>query len=245
MTVDVVDSGEEDVRLFPFSADDIGVEGGGEAADLAVGNVSRSTLLTLSSSRLFRLTGVEDLDGVCPSLPCSLLSRSLLLRLLLRSVAGVAADDDDAIDLVDLFFFVLLFVEDPGLVVRVILSFFFFMLLFFEPRSLLDLSSLLADEAAAVVGRGGRLMVTMRAPVLLDRRDDVFDTTLATSEGVQCVDERHMSASSLLLLVALAEVAEADDRPPPRRKKGIAEGATAESRKSVFRSRQMKALGTH
>ena len=154
-----------------------------------------------------------------------------MLRLLLRSVAGVAADDDGAIDLldlllVDLSFFELLFVEDPGLVVRVILSFFFFfLLLFFEPGSLLDLSSLLADEAAAVVGRGGRLMVTMRAPVLLDRRDDVFDTTLATSEGVQCVDERHMSASSLPLLVALAEVAEADDRPPPRRKKGIVEGA--------------------
>ena len=173
-----------------------------------------------------------------------------MLRLLLRSVAGVAADDDGAIDLldlllVDLSFFELLFVEDPGLVVRVILSFFFFfLLLFFEPGSLLDLSSLLADEEAAVLGRGGRLMVNMRAPVLLDRRDDVFDTTLATSEGVQCVDERHMSASSLLL-VALAEVAEADDRLPPRRKKGIAEGAAAESRKSVFRSRQMKTLGVH
>ena len=64
-------------------------------------------------------------------------------------------------------------------------------------------------------------MVIMRAPVLLDRRDDVFDTTLVTSEGVQCVDERHTSASSSLLIVALAEVAEADDRPPPRRKKGI------------------------
>ena len=42
MTVEVVDSGEEDVRLFPLSA--IGVEGDGEAADLAVDNVSRSTL---------------------------------------------------------------------------------------------------------------------------------------------------------------------------------------------------------
>ena len=49
-------------------------------------------------------------------------------------------------------------------------------------------------------------MVTMRAPVLLDRCDDVFDTTLATSEGVQCVDERHTPSASpsLLLLVALA-----------------------------------------
>ena len=44
MTVEVVDSGEEDVRLFPLSADGIWVEGIGEAADLAVGNVSRSTL---------------------------------------------------------------------------------------------------------------------------------------------------------------------------------------------------------
>ena len=44
MTVEVVDSGEEGVRLFPLSADGIWVEGIGEAADLAVGNVSRSTL---------------------------------------------------------------------------------------------------------------------------------------------------------------------------------------------------------
>ena len=81
-------------------------------------------------------------------------------------------------------------------------------------------------------------MVTMRAlppalpagqppPLPPDRRDDVLDTALATSEGVQCLDERHMwSASSFLLLLA-AEVAEADDRlPPPRtaeraRKRGI------------------------
>ena len=44
MTVKVIDSGEEDVRLFTLSADGIGVEGDGEAADLAVGKVSRSTL---------------------------------------------------------------------------------------------------------------------------------------------------------------------------------------------------------
>ena len=80
-------------------------------------------------------------------------------------------------------------------------------------------------------------MVTMRAlppalpagpppPLPPDRRDDVMDTALATSEGAQCLDERHVSASSFLLLLA-AEVAEADDRlPPPRtaeraRKRGI------------------------
>lgn len=43
MTVEVVDSGEEDVGLFPVLADDVGVEGGGEEADLAVGKVSCST----------------------------------------------------------------------------------------------------------------------------------------------------------------------------------------------------------
>lgn len=42
MTVEVVDSGDEDVRLFPVLADDVGVEGG-EEADLAVGKVSCST----------------------------------------------------------------------------------------------------------------------------------------------------------------------------------------------------------
>ena len=227
MTVEVVvDSGEEDVRGLPvLVADDVGVEGGGEEADLAAGGASRSTLWTLLSSRLFRLTGVDDLDGVCPSWTCSLPSRSLLVRLLLRSVAGVAAtNDEDAAALLDLpwFFFLFFAVEDPGLVVRVILS-FFFLLFAFWLGSLVDLSSLLADETTVVAGRGGRLMVTMRAPVRLDRRDDVLDTALATSEDAQCVDERHvLLASSLLPALALAaEVAEADDRPPPRRKKGI------------------------
>ena len=165
------------------------------------------------SSRLFRLTGVDDLDGVCPSLTCSF--PSLLVRLLLRSVAVSAADDDDAVDLsdlllADLLFFVLLFAaEGPGLVDRVILSFFFFFLL-----SFFGLGSL-----AHVIGRGGRLMVTTRAPLLpallLDRRDDAFDATLldttllVTSEGVrECVDESHMSAS-------------ADDRLLKRGKRGI------------------------
>ena len=125
------------------------------------------------SSRLFRLTGVDDLDGVCPSLTCSF--PSLLVRLLLRSVAVSAADDDDAVDLsdlllADLLFFVLLFAaEGPGLVDRVILSFFFFFLL-----SFFGLGSL-----AHVIGRGGRLMVTTRAPLLpallLDRRDDALN----------------------------------------------------------------------
>ena len=159
----------------------------------------------LSSRLLFRVTGVDDLDDACPFLPCSLLS--LLVRLLLRSVETV---EDDTSDLLDLLFFVLLFfAEDPGLVDRVILSFFFFFLL-----SFFGLGSL-----AHVVGRGGRLMVTTRAPLLpallLDRRDDVLDATLldttllATSEGVrECVDESHMSAS-------------ADDRLPPRRKSFI------------------------
>ena len=130
MTVEVVDSGEEDGRGLPVLADDtVGVEGNGRAVALGVDICS--TFCTLSSSHLFRLTGVDDLDGVCPSWPCSLPSRSLLVRLLLRSAAGVAADDDDAIDLLDLFFFELLFVDDPGFVVRVILSFFFFCLFFF------------------------------------------------------------------------------------------------------------------
>ena len=70
-----------------------------------------------------------------------------------------------------------------------------------------------------MIGRGGRLMVTTRAPLLppllLDRRDDAFDATLldttllATSEGVrECVAESHMSAS-------------ADDRLLKRGKRGI------------------------
>ena len=132
-------------------------------------------------------------------------------------------DEGDALLLLcdaDLFV-VLLCVEDPGLVVRVILSFFFF----FWLVSLFDFPSRPPAEAAAV-GRGGRLMVTMRAlPLPLDRRDGVPDTALVISEGVPCLEERQTSASPPLADSA----AEADDdRPAPQtaeraRKGGIEE----------------------
>lgn len=116
---------------------------------------------------------------------------------------------------------VLLCVEDPGLVVRVVLSLFFV----FWLVSLFDFPSRPPAEAAAV-GRGGRLMVTMRAlPLPLDRRDGVPDTALVISKGVPCLEERQTSA-----LPPLADsAAEADDdRPLPQtaeraRKGGIEE----------------------
>ena len=110
------------------------------------------------------------------------------------------------------------------MVVRVVLSFFFV----FWLVSLFDFPSLLLDAAA--VGRGGRLMVTMRAlPPPPDRRDAVPDTPLVTSDGVPCLEERQTSESPPLAEAAEAEAeAEADDdRPPPQtaeraRKGGIA-----------------------
>ena len=147
-----------------------------------------------------------------------------MVRLRPLSVAVALADEDDALLLLcdeDLFV-VLLCVEDPSLVVLVILSFFFF----FWLVSLFDFPSRPPPAEAAAVGRGGRLMVTMRAlPLPLDRRDGVPDTALVISEGVPCLEERQTSASPPLADSA----AEADDdRPAPQtaeraRKGGIEE----------------------
>ena len=127
ITVEVVDSGEDDVGLFSVLLESVGVDGDNKVVVLGVDNASCSTIWELSSSHLFRLTGVDDLDD-----DCSL--RSLLVRLLLRSALGAADEEDEAaVDLLPelLFSFLLLFVEDPGLVVRVIRSFFFLFFFFF------------------------------------------------------------------------------------------------------------------